>query len=1542
MFVRRQRLKLGQKPGLPIRTPEPARRSVISRDGIFAHVRVALLQQQPNPSAAGADYEAMSSPVKQVPLAPASDDEPRPSHPTTRAFFCGVVVEGAGEGELAQDVQELVASLGEPMPVQDMPYLPRSASTPGSSSLSALSEAPSSTPMTRSASADAAVLSEVVTELVTTERSYLKRLSMLKSSYADPLRSFAKTKDTSIIDAYAAKTLFGNVDQLIPVSEAFLADLEIMLSGQGLGVGDVVIKHFRDLRAFDCYKQYYTKREEAQQIFEREVSKKSSTGFASYIDRIKYSTSDPKNRVGLRELLMEPVQRIPRYTLLFRTMIKHMPTSNPQRALIMEADGIASQIALAETDDPTRRAAVMHCLERSVENFPPGLISSTRVLVDCIDVADMLGDSFGRGGGSTRGGHGTHGRGAKQGGGGSLDMLQATLFLFDDKLMICKRNPSSSAPGRILAGLDETEKVAKVGLGLGLGFRKALGGSSVSKPGGLGGGSWGLSCRGVIDVGDVVATDVGGADLHMYLEDPPRDQPDRWSGRPFRAMTALALTPQSLSVPADPFARPRVDSSPEQAKARFLENLWAVQARLRTRLGRSVVLYGGEREVGMATLARTWWNLYSRTAYLSETKKPKVMVHIDAEGTADPLPFGMAGAPPYVVIRVQPLAGELCRFAVSSCNEEDEREEDIVHTPSVPGRIVQTIHHYGLFKFRTGHASAPGTPTRPRTALFSLDTLSFGSMTMSGRRARSRSVASRNSTLFSSGSGSTSTTSEEGASMGRKFMKRSWSPGPGVGMPLPEGESIGPAGSSTGYSISGRSSPLKGRVLPDEDYDACTWDDLGEETDEMDVDVGAEVELDPDTSEYDLTMRLALARQNSKSQDGKVKASDKDAPELPPLPAFSRPASPTKTRDIESDVATVSTTRPRNIERRPLGPRSLAPKSPDMRAAGIDLDRAMSPVGLDQAKTPAEIERAMSPSILARTGGVIARAKSPIEAEQARIDRAIIAGPRPISPGPGRALGSRPVTVIGLIRAPIARKPVPILSRATTSRTFSPPPVAHASSPPTGHAGPEARAASPVSVVRTSSLISERSDSSAPIERRAPTPLAWGSDRRDESDEDERLCTPGDGVVLGTPAPATTLRTDVAGSTPIPFTSGKRRVPFESAANAPVLDSDAQATPKSTAGGSTIAPLSIQKKTSLRETPIAARKARGSPTSRVPARHGSLVRMESNPESIMNENNRASTSSEAASTSAAATSASTPPASTGTPPASASTLTATPSASATALGDFAQLSKQLSITAEATKEDLLSSRRAVKRIKMELESISRSAGLQSRPGLERTGSLVRSPNSRNIAGKADNRFDNLPSIVNRRAMFEAIAENTSKLSGSASDPALPEGWSKSIESVISEAERHLIHAEAKHDRLIEQIQELQAAPPTVSSLASPKLHSDPKIKKTPTSSTDVERLKTEVQRAKGQCELVKKLLADATAEKEIMYETFNEELDAMYADSSLRDDEALVAMAHDLRKSKAARNDLAKENAQLKRKLAEMEFEKQYYEDMLRRHGLIS
>jgi protein ECT2 len=73
----------------------------------------------------------------------------------------------------------------------------------------------------------------------------------------------------------------------LPVSEAFLADLEQMATPDGPhtvgGVGDVALRHFRDLRGFDNYKQYYAKRQEAQAIFEREMQRKSS-GFAEFVD----------------------------------------------------------------------------------------------------------------------------------------------------------------------------------------------------------------------------------------------------------------------------------------------------------------------------------------------------------------------------------------------------------------------------------------------------------------------------------------------------------------------------------------------------------------------------------------------------------------------------------------------------------------------------------------------------------------------------------------------------------------------------------------------------------------------------------------------------------------------------------------------------------------------------------------------------------------------------------------------------------------------------------------------------------------------------------------------------------------------------------------------------------------------------------------------------------------------------------------------------------------------------------------------------------
>jgi hypothetical protein len=148
----------------------------------------------------------------------------------------------------------------------------------------------------------------------------------------------------------------------------------------------------------------------------------------------------------------------------------------------------------------------------------------------------------------------------------------------------------------------------------------------------------------------------------------------------------------------------------ESDKNRFLQNLWNLQATYRARAGQSVVLCADEREVeskgGRVTLARTYFNVYQRTAFLQESKKvksniitsldrssfvlqTKIVVHIDSLGSADPIPFGV-NAPPFVRVRIQPMAGELSRYTVTSSDPNDEPEEDIVQTARVPSRIVHT------------------------------------------------------------------------------------------------------------------------------------------------------------------------------------------------------------------------------------------------------------------------------------------------------------------------------------------------------------------------------------------------------------------------------------------------------------------------------------------------------------------------------------------------------------------------------------------------------------------------------------------------------------------------------------------------------------------------------------------------------------------------------------------------------------------------------------------------------------------------------------
>ena len=193
-----------------------------------------------------------------------------------KAFFCDVVFDGCSWDVGDDLLSPSVASSSQPPP-------------------------PTKTPNLQS-------FQQQLNELISTEKSYVKRINALKINYADPLRHFAKHKDTQIINHFDAKSLFANIDQILHINTAFLNELE---HANELNIGNICLSHFP---YFSPYNQYYFNRQKSVDLFKDLLKKKS---FVEFIDRTKWQTTGINN-IGLRELLMEPVQRIPRYILLLQ------------------------------------------------------------------------------------------------------------------------------------------------------------------------------------------------------------------------------------------------------------------------------------------------------------------------------------------------------------------------------------------------------------------------------------------------------------------------------------------------------------------------------------------------------------------------------------------------------------------------------------------------------------------------------------------------------------------------------------------------------------------------------------------------------------------------------------------------------------------------------------------------------------------------------------------------------------------------------------------------------------------------------------------------------------------------------------------------------------------------------------------------------------------------------------------------------------------------------------------------------------------------
>ena len=163
----------------------------------------------------------------------------------------------------------------------------------------------------------------ILTDLVESEEVYNRYLRIIIEKFETPLRAMS----SSIVQKKELDTIFCNVKELSAVSTQLIADLReaVVPSNARMGGGvnecHSVASLFHASR-FKAFVKYIANAEEMQSCLTRKL--KESKPFAKFLERVANKT-EYMDGLHLSDLLIMPVQRLPRYNLFIRELLDYLP-----------------------------------------------------------------------------------------------------------------------------------------------------------------------------------------------------------------------------------------------------------------------------------------------------------------------------------------------------------------------------------------------------------------------------------------------------------------------------------------------------------------------------------------------------------------------------------------------------------------------------------------------------------------------------------------------------------------------------------------------------------------------------------------------------------------------------------------------------------------------------------------------------------------------------------------------------------------------------------------------------------------------------------------------------------------------------------------------------------------------------------------------------------------------------------------------------------------------------------------------------------------
>lgn len=248
-----------------------------------------------------------------------------------------------------------------------------------------------------------------LSELIDTEERYVVKMHDLVNNLAVTFRqkSQARHVESSSPSTQELERLFPpSLDHILEINSAFLAaarqvmddseedamrDLESSETGStgsrhgaasrvkdptgALALSRVLLEYFPQFEA--PYQQYMRASQEFPQIISRFTKQPSS-----FSQRVQ-QTGEQK----LRSAIIEPVQRIPRYSLFIDNIIGHLPFNHPAIQPMLKARDIITQICSLDDDGDTSQ--VVNRLRNLVEAWPTSFYPKGR-LITAVDFVELV------------------------------------------------------------------------------------------------------------------------------------------------------------------------------------------------------------------------------------------------------------------------------------------------------------------------------------------------------------------------------------------------------------------------------------------------------------------------------------------------------------------------------------------------------------------------------------------------------------------------------------------------------------------------------------------------------------------------------------------------------------------------------------------------------------------------------------------------------------------------------------------------------------------------------------------------------------------------------------------------------------------------------------------------------------------------------------------------------------------------------------------------------------------------------------------------